>query len=523
MKKTIFDKINFSSDNISLIQDDRKISYRQLKELINQTKNYLKQVNAKRVAAVLDNSIEWVLIDLACQMTNIVFIPLPPFFSQEQIQHALTVTATDTLFVHDINRDKPIQLNKDESFEGFTSSNKKCNFKNIKCLQHQLNTWVELPKNTVKITFTSGSTGTPKGVCLSIENQISVAQSLVETIAIERPRHLCLLPLSTLLENIAGVYAPLICGGSIILVSGEKRGLMGSSKLNAKQLLSTISINQPDSLILVPELLFVLVSAAEQGWPAPASLKFIAVGGSKVCTDLLDRAATVRLPVYQGYGLSECASVVCLCSPQDNRLGSVGRPLSHIKLSFEHDEIIIKGNSFLGYLGDKKSWYPHQVRSGDLGRVEDNGQCFISGRIKNLIVTSFGRNISPEWIEAECLQKRIMSQSLLQQCVVFGDAKPFCIALIHPFEPDIKAGSVARFIMQINEMLPDYAQIKNWLILKQPLSEKLGLMTENNRPKRLAIQQYFTKEIEQLSQSHHPYFMLNINTPILQPEQESPQ
>ena len=90
---------------------------------------------------------------------------------------------------------------------------------------------------------------------------------------------------------------------------------MSYGGLDAARLLGTLSREQPNSLILVPELLQVLVVAAERGWQPPASLQFVAVGGAKVSRELLERADAAGIPVYEGYGLSECASVVCLNTP----------------------------------------------------------------------------------------------------------------------------------------------------------------------------------------------------------------
>ncbi len=95
----------------------------------------------------------------------------------------------------------------------------------------------------------------------------------------------------------------------------------------------TLVRTQPESIVLVPELLRLLVRAAQSGMRLPTSLKFIAVGGATVSRSLLDEAADAGLPVFEGYGLSECGSVVCLNTPEHHRRGSVGRPLSHVRVS----------------------------------------------------------------------------------------------------------------------------------------------------------------------------------------------
>lgn len=125
----------------------------------------------------------------------------------------------------------------------------------------------------------------------------------------------CVLPLATLLENIAGVYLPLSLGATVVLEPLASLGFTGSSQLDIPRLLAVINRVRPHSVILVPELAAVLVSAAETGALDTASFQFVAVGGGKVSPRMLERARAVGLPMYEGYGLSECGSVVALNVP----------------------------------------------------------------------------------------------------------------------------------------------------------------------------------------------------------------
>ena len=497
MKDTLLEKINQSHNKIALIDNNQQMSYQQLHIQVNRWIKYLSSIKAKRVVAVLDNSCDWVLIDLACQTADICFIPLPVFFSTTQISHVINASVPDLLL---LNNSSPIYHPIHEILIHNQYNQKylpACPTDNLLAINLTLNIKVQLPDNTTKITFTSGSTGTPKGVCLSSENQLIVAQSLVERVAIKSPRHLCLLPLSTLLENIAGVYAPLIAGGTVILPSSKERGLSGSSMLNPKQLLSTISHYSPETLIMVPELLLLFVNAVEQGWKTPDSLKFIAVGGGKISPHLLEKATRMALPVFEGYGLSEASSVVCLCSPRRNQIGSVGKSLSGIKLTIENKEIVITGNIFLGYLNKPESWNMKKLYTGDLGQVDTEGFVTIPGRKKNQLISSFGRNINPEWVESDCLQN-----GLLQQCVLLGENRPYCVALIYPQNKILSDNSIQKWLTVVNQDLPDYAQIKNWYRLPEALSHKQGLMTENNRPRRQRIAEYYKNEIDTLYLHH---------------------
>jgi acyl-CoA synthetase (AMP-forming)/AMP-acid ligase II len=122
-------------------------------------------------------------------------------------------------------------------------------------------------------------------------------------------------------------------------------GLIGAAGFNAKKMLDALSDWQATTMILTPELLLGLIFAIEGGAPQPQRLRFIAVGGASVSPSLLERADRLGLPVYEGYGLSECASVVALNTPLARKLGSVGKPLPHLKVEIAEDgEILVSGN-----------------------------------------------------------------------------------------------------------------------------------------------------------------------------------
>jgi len=467
-------------DSIALIGQDESYTWLELSSNVIDVSQQLKLYKNKVVAIYAENSPAWIIVDLACRHAGITLLPLPSFFSDQQIQYAIKEAGASAVIHH--NNDRISSL-----------------LTLTKTVIHPLDfvfstlqkTAALLPNNTGKITFTSGSTGQPKGVCLSNKQQIIVAESVLEATGLEVPKHLSLLPFSVLLENIGGIYTPLLSGGSIVALPRQALGFNGSSGLDVHTLLKTITEYQPNSMIVLAELLTVLVSAVQQGWQAPKSLQFIAVGGSKVSPTLLQQAQTAGLPVYEGYGLSECCSVVSLNSPEQSQSASVGKPLSHVTVDIEDNEIVISDSTFLGYINEPPSWLKPKFYTGDLGFIDD-GYLYIKGRKKNLLISSFGRNINPEWVESE-----LLASGLLQQCVVFGDAKPYCIALVQPRNEASTDNDISLLIEQVNQHLPDYAQICHWSRLESPLSFANELMTANGRPKRDKIEQHYQLTIEQ--------------------------
>lgn len=446
----------------------------------------LQLLKVKRLGLLAENSPGWVIADLACQQAGICLIPLPHFFSDTQLRNSIECAGIDALFTDDAVRLGQIVPGYPVEFE--------CGIKYGLTLHAVASPRrPALPEATEKITFTSGSTGAPRGVCLNTTQQFRVAQALNNAIGITSPRHLCLLPLSTLLENIAGVYVPLLTGGTVIVPPGADVGLCGSAGLNIPGLLQALERHQPTSIILLPQMLVALVAALEDGWTAPTSLMFIAVGGGKVSPDLIRLARSAGLPVYEGYGLSETASVACLNRPGCDTPGSVGQPLAHVDVRIESGEVMVHGNTFLGYLDDAATWYREFVATGDLGHFDEDGFLYISGRKKNLLISSFGRNINPEWVESQ-----LLSHPMLAQCVVFGDARPGCVALLTPADPDCPDRELQEWIDYVNTDLPDYARILAWHRLPEPLNARDGFLTDNGRPCRAQIESWYQPAIDSL-------------------------
>jgi long-chain acyl-CoA synthetase len=477
-----------TSARIALADERRLISYAELGPLLVAEQAWLQQSGGSRFALLADNSCGWALTDLGLHQAGLLNVPLPGYFTPEQQQHIVADAGIDSLLT-----DQPehaSRLAADFVAAGISPQT------GLHLYQRRSTTPPRpAPPGTIKITYTSGSTAAPKGVCLSAPSLEAVATSLAGATAdLGLTRHLCLLPLATLLENVGGIHAALRSGASCIIPSLTTTG-MSYGGLDPRKLIATITAHGPTSLILVPELLRVLVMAAEKGWQPPASLRFIAVGGASVAPELLANAAQLGLPVYEGYGLSECGSVVCVNTATAQRRGSVGRPLPHVRVRLDgQQQIMVSGPLMSGYLGDaaRPGAERGELATGDLGEIDADGFVYIRGRLKNLIITSLGRNISPEWVERE-----LQIEPGIGMAVVCGEARPYLSALISPAGA---AGSeqIAAAVARVNTRLPDYARLRRWAAVDTPFTFANGLLTANGRPRRAQILELHADTLESL-------------------------
>ncbi|WP_207063365.1 AMP-binding protein [Motiliproteus sp. SC1-56] len=461
---------------------DAVLTFAALRDRVDTLAIGFAKCGAQRLALWMDNSPEWLIAQLAAFQAGLCVVPIPPFFSLEQVQHQLTQAGIDLLLC-----DCP---------ERFTELNLKAQplpdlHRGALALTPPI-TDPAMPQGTALVTFTSGTTGQPKGVCLGLEHLDRLCHTLVdEVMPLGIERHSALLPLAILLENVAGVLVALCAGARCALYPTRLTGLEGASRVDLRKLGAYLQHTEPQSLILVPELLQALTYLASQN-KAPEGLQLVAVGGGHVPVELLQQARTLGLPVYEGYGLSECGSVVSLNRPENERLQTVGRPLAHLQVSVAKDgEIRVRGNCFLGYLGERQArsieaW----VDTGDLGRLDPEGFLHIEGRKKNLIITSFGRNLSPEWVEAE-----LCASPLISQCCLFGDGRPYNLALITP-APGAEVKAIDAWIDRCNARLPDYARVRHWLFSEMPFSAANGQLTGNGRLRRNSIERHYRQTID---------------------------
>jgi acyl-CoA synthetase (AMP-forming)/AMP-acid ligase II/pyrroloquinoline quinone (PQQ) biosynthesis protein C len=455
------------------------VTANELEERIGRCAAVLAAMRPRVLGLLADNGPDWLAADLAAERLGIPLVPLPTFFTPAQLQHAAEASGMDALLTDAPQAARAL---------GFDSSGKP----GIYCRDAAP---VALPGGTTKITFTSGTTGTPKGVCLGAAQQHALAQALEAALRpLKLRRHLCLLPLPVLLENVAGARAALLSGAECALPPLAAVGVSGATGFDPLACLAAIERAQAESVILLPQMMLALTVALEAGAPRPPRLRFAAVGGAKVAPALLERARAAGLPVYQGYGLTECASVVALNLPGADRPASVGRPLAHAVVRIASDgEILVAGSRALGYLGGESNSSSTWLATGDLGRLDDDGFLYVEGRRKHVLITAFGRNVAPEWPEAE-----LTAGGAITQAAVFGEARAQLCALIVPRAADASDAALAAEVRRANARLPDYARIALWLRADAPFATANGLATANGRVRRDAVWSRYAGRLESL-------------------------
>lgn len=502
--RALKEKAHTHKDKPAIETAKGSMSYARLWRNIDKMGNFLDKCQRSTTAFYLANSPAWVVADLATLARQITTVPIPLFFSSQQKLNVLNNSGATSILS---------DLPKGELLQALTTENNaQCRLNLIDCIDiplgNNLNSTLYLyhyqsshdkapsiSTDIVKITYTSGTTANPKGVLINADGIDKVVQSIISVTALsEQDRYVSLLPLSLLLENVAAVYSVLSVGATLIIPSREELGLSGSFSYDMSAILRCLQTYQASTLILVPALAKGLVYSIQQThWHLP-SLRFVAVGGASVSPQLLELAQQLQFPLYQGYGLSECTSVVALNSKDHHRFDAVGRCLPHVKVHIAEDgEIYVSGSVCSGYLDDIEAQTIcikgiNYWKTGDLGYLKDD-YLYINGRKKLAFCNAYGRNISPEWVETELLAYPFISSVLF-----FGENKTANVAII--IAKQIHDKAIANAVAKLNQTLPEYAKIFAYRVIdpNDPIMATITVGAIN----RQQMIEHFHKQIESM-------------------------
>ena len=288
-----------------------------------------------------------------------------------------------------------------------------------------------------------------------------------------------------LLELICGVMIPVVVGGTVHYDAEIANSVIAASPCN---IAAAIERERATTTVLVPQLLALYTAQlAAAGGQAPEGLRFVAVGGAPLPSALALAAAKRGIPVHEGYGLSECCSVVAVNSPGSARAGTVGRPLPGLSVTIEHGEIVVEGPSVMnGYLHGGSA--PRRWRTGDLGQVDADGYLTVQGRRDNLIITPTGRNISPEWIET-----MVLGDLRIGACVLGLTGATVRLGLLiipsragESWSRSASRDDLLQLVAKACDGAPDYARPKEVFLCTREEAARAKLFTANGRIRRTA-------------------------------------
>ena len=534
-----------------------------------------------RVAICAYHGPDWVIADLAILKLGAIVVPIYHTLTPSAIAYILRDSGSKLVFAEDAKilasiqsvRGDVAQLRTVVVFDtknlerstGFLSfSDLKSGGGNLICESARMNdappTVRVAPDDVATIVYTSGTTGEPKGVVLSHANIVSNAKAGVKRFRVT-PDDVLLsfLPLCHMLERTAGCYSMLFAGATIAYATG-----VGTVAEDALRIRPTILVVVPRVMEKTYELVEkrvaesscfrrqLMLAAVEnlnrccnlkyKELPVPLSLrlkclyydrlvasKFRKLTGGRLRLLIsagapLDRRLAKTLwvlgfPIVEGYGLTETSPTVAVATPEDNRLGTTGKPIDNVEVKIgEHDEIMVRGpNVMRGYYNkpdataaaiDMEGWF----HTGDRGRFDERGNLVITGRLKEIIVTSYGKNVAPLQIEFELVRSPYIDQVML--C---GDRQKFITALIVPAKESVKRFAdetmlgwvdypdlvrkdevkrlIAREIEKATAKCAPFEKIKAFVLLPEGFTTENDLLTPTLKLRRSKIAEKYTAEI----------------------------
>lgn len=445
-----------------------------------------------RVGVVCGNTPAFVVADLACLASRVTEVPVPLAFSRPQ---AASLLGTVEVCLHDAEGGRRL------ASWGADILPAGCAVIaiDIVALIAERGGSIDLSSDDAdwicKIIHTSGTTSQPKGVRIRARG----LDALMESLDQEMPpgafrRYLSTVPLSLLIEQVTGLYMVILHRGVMIQLPDDVP-LVGTAVAAPAQVLRFVRASRPTALVATPALIDELHQAARAVTEArhialfgSGAVPLLCCGGAPIDLDTLHSLDRMGIPVYEGYGLSENGSVVSWNRPGARRIGSVGTPLPHVQVRVADDgELLVKSTSlFAGYTVDDPSscviddagW----LHTGDLARIDEAGFVYITGRKKNVIITSAGRNIAPEWVEAQ-----YATLPFVRAVAVIGNRLPALhgLFLIDPsYDLAVAADAVAAFgASQLSEI--ERVQVAHVRHAKD--SDYRQFFTVTGRPVRDAI------------------------------------
>ncbi|MFR6022024.1 MAG: AMP-dependent synthetase/ligase [Clostridia bacterium] len=471
----------------------------------------------KRIAVIGKNSYKWAISYLASSIVGVV-VPIDKELHSDDVINFMNVAECECILgdgknlktitenIEKLNNKKTIFVDFEKSFEHYLEAGRTLLEKeNTKFEEIKIN-----PDEMKILLFTSGTTGNAKGVCLSQKNICSNILSIYGIVKVKKSDlFFSILPLHHTYECTIGFLLPLYSGASIcycdglryisknmleyhpsvilcvpLLLESMYKKIMKSLKKSLPEKYTKDGENPIDKL---PFILRKIVSRKVKN-TLGGRLRVFIVGAAAVNPEIANTFDKLKLNSLQGYGLTECAPLVAGNTDFFKRNDSAGLPIPTVEYKIDNPnqegvgEIIVKGpNVMLGYYNMpeetekvlKDGWF----HTGDLGKIDENGFLYITGRCKSVIVTKNGKNIYPEEIESYLNESPLISESLVIGTHKENDDETYVNAQIFPNKEAITEylkGTVptkeeikkviSDVIANVNSKIPNYKHIKDFAI-----------------------------------------------------------
>lgn len=525
-----------------------------------------------KVGLVSSNRPEWNMIDFATMQIGAISIPIYPTISQDDYRHILNHAEMKMIFIEGKelrNKLEPILPEIKTLKEIYTFIDQKCQYNYLQQLidlgkSHPEPEKLASLKASIKpgdlatIIYTSGTTGKQKGVMLSHNNILSNIMSLAVTPSKWSNKALSFLPLCHAYERML-VYLYQYLGMSVYYAES-----LGTIAENIKEITPTMMSCVPRLLEKIYDKLYLsgkklpVVSKMMYYWAFNLATKFqledrdwwyniqysladkliyskwraaiggnfdiVVSGGSAIQPHIASFFSAIGMPVFEGYGLSETSPVIAVSQRVKNgrKFGTVGPALPGVEVRLgERDEIICRGpNVMMGYYKDpeltaqvidSEGWF----HTGDTGRFTPEGQLIITGRLKSIFKTSFGKYVNPQAIES-----KFTESPFIENMIVLGENKKFAAALISPDFVYLKSWCVKhkinyttniemiehpmvikRFqeeVKHYNQFFGDFEQIKRYQLVSEEWTQSADFLSPSLKIKRNVIEAFYAEKIEKL-------------------------
>lgn len=350
------------------------------------------------------------------------------------------------------------------------------------------------PDDVAIMVYTSGTTGRPKGACLSHRYIINSVESLRETIPIfDTDVSFSYLPFCHVAERISGLYNRLYAGAPVYFVDDLAR--LNEYMLEVRP---TVFASLPRFFEKIHAQIVATDNAGIKDYFG-GRIRLLTSGGAPLPLEVNEFFAAAGLPILQAYGLTE--NVCVAFNRVDHyKFGTVGLPMPGCEVKLAPDgEILVRSEMmFSGYYKAPEdtaaAFSDGWLLTGDLGEFDEDGFLKITGRKKELIVTSTGKKIAPSLIE-----NMLKEHHLISQAMVYGEGKSYLVALItlSSAAPDAKQ-IVQQKVEEVNRHVSSTESIKKFAVLDRDFEIAKDEITPTGKIKRDVVAQRYSKLIEEL-------------------------